>query len=374
MLGCVQIDTINVVERSHYLVFWSRLGNYNKEFLDQLLYPDRKVFEYWAHAASIIPIEYYRYFIPAMKKRRQELQSKAKHWLKEKTGLLDIVLNEIKHNGPLSSKDFVYEEEGVNKRRGGWWDWKPAKFALELLYDAGVLMVSYRKKFQKYYDLTENVLPSYVDISEPTNEELQHFFVEKTLEAWGIAELKDFAQYFYKWSTSAGMGAKTVPLSLKELENQDLIVTVQVEDVGKPYYILTKDLETLRKIADSKDKKDNVSFIAPFDNLTWSKPRTPLLFDFHPVLETYIPKEKRKFGYYSLGILYGNKIVGRLDPKIHRDKTSLEIKAIELKEGFRITEDFKQKLALAIQDFMKFHNAKTLELAKKCSKNNRLFT
>ena len=367
-LSCVQIDTINVVERSHYLVFWSRLGNYKKELLDQLLYPDRKVFEYWAHAASLIPIEHYRYFIPTMKKRQKEIHSKAKRWLKGKESLLDTVLHEIKHDGPLCSKDFENEHKDEKKEKSGWWSWKPAKMALEMLYDAGILMVSRRDNFQKYYDLTENVLPSSVDMAEPTEEERQQFFVEKTLDAWGLVELKDVGQYFYKWSTHADVGVKAISGLMKEWEKQDIVATVHIADVDKPYFTLTKDLADLEKTVTSEEQISNIGLISPFDNLTWSKPRIKKLFDFHPALETYLPKKDRKFGYYALTILYNDQIVGRLDPKMHRDKATLEIKALELREGFKPTAGFKQQLSSTLRDFMKFHNAQALKAAKDCSK------
>jgi uncharacterized protein YcaQ len=120
-LGCVQIDTISVVERSHYLAFWSRLGNYRKKLLDQLLYPDRRVFEYWAPAASIIPIEYYRYFLHAMKERRKEMHIKAKRWLKEDASLLGTVLHEIKRNEPLCPRtsSMRANKKGNKKEDGG---------------------------------------------------------------------------------------------------------------------------------------------------------------------------------------------------------------------------------------------------------------
>lgn len=363
-LGCVQIDTINVVERSHYLAFWSRLGYYKKEFLDQLLHPDRKVFEYWAHVASIIPIEHYRYFLPVMKKRQKDLQSKARRWLKEKANLLETVLSEIKQNGPMSSKDFKHEK--TKKEKSGWWNWKPAKTALELLYGAGILMVSLRENFQRYYDLTENVLPSRVDTSEPSEKERKRFFIEKTLGAWGLAELKDFGQYFYRWSTGISLGVKAISGLLKELETQDIVTVVQVEGINQPYFMLTKDLVMLNETANEKEQVGGVSFISPFDNLTWSKPRVKRLFNFHPRLEMYLPKEKRKFGYYALNLIYANQIVGRLDPKMHRDKATLEIKAFELKKDFKPTEGFKQQLNLIIKDFMKFHDAQALKIAKDC--------
>ncbi len=366
-LGCVQIDTINVVERSHYLTFWSRLGNYRKELLDKLLYPDRRVFEYWAHAASIIPVENYRYFIPAMKERQKEMRSKAKRWLKKDASLLATVLQQIRFSGPLSSKDFKHEHKGEKKeRRGGWWDWKPAKLALELLFNAGILMVSRRENFQKYYDLTENVLPSHVDTSEPTEEERQRFFLTKTLDAWGLAELKDIAQYFYTWSTKANLGVKALSGLVKELDNEDVMTTVRIEGIDNPYLILAKDLENLEKTLNTEAQVGAVSLISPFDNLTWSKLRTKKLFDFHSALETYVPKETRKFGYYTLNILFNNQIVGRLDPKMHRDRATLEIRALELKENFKLTKDFMHGLTLALKDFMKFHNAQTIRIAENC--------
>jgi uncharacterized protein YcaQ len=365
-LGCVQIDTISVVERSHYLAFWSRLGNYRKEFLDQLLYPDRKVFEYWAHAASIIPIEYYRYFLHAMKERQKEMHAKAKRWLKEKASLLDTVLREIKREGPACSKDFKNENKQKKKEASGWWNRKPAKIALEMLYDAGVLMVSRREKFQKYYDLTENVLPSRVDTSEPTEKERQRFFLEKTLEAWGTAEPKDIGYYFYTWSTKTNVGVKALSGLIRDLEKENVIMKVHIEGYKSPCLMLSRESQNLERIVGTKEQTNAMSFVSPFDNLTWGKPRMRKLFDFHTALETYIPKATRKFGYYTLNVLYNDQLVGRLDPKMHRDKATLEIKTLELKEGFKPTKEFKEQFALALRNFMKFNNAETVKIPENC--------
>jgi uncharacterized protein YcaQ len=366
-LGCVQIDAINVVERSHYLAFWSRLGNYRKKLLDELLYPDRRVFEYWAHAASIIPFEEYRYFIPAMKKRRREIRRKAERSLKKDAGLLDTVLKQIKLSGPLSSKDFKHAYRGKKKeRRTGWWDWKPAKYALELLFGAGILMVSRRENFQRYYDLAENVIPSHVDTSEPTEEERQLFFLTKTLDAWGVAEPKDISQYFYGWSIKADLGVKALSGLVRELEKEDVLTTVQVEDVESPYLILTKDLDNLERTLDMQEQVSAVSLISPFDNLTWSKPRIRKLFGFHSDLEIYVPKETRRFGYYTLNILFNDQVVGRLDPKMHRDKGTLEIRALELEDGFAVKEDFMDQLVSALMDFMRFLGAQDCIIGENC--------
>jgi len=363
-LGCVQIDSINVVERSHYLAFWSRVGNYKKQLLDNLLSHDRKVFEYWAHAASIVPIEYYRYFIPAMKERQKVVRSKAKNWLKKDAGLVDTVLQRIKRDGPLSSKDFKSEHKG--KSNSGWWSWKPAKYALELLYDAGILMVSRRENFQRYYDLTENVLPSNIDIDEPTQEEQQRFFLTKTLDAWGLAKPKDISQYFYSWSTKTNLGVKALTNIINELAKEDVIKSASIEGCNDQYLMLTKDTRSLKETTDLAREAHSVTLISPFDNLTWSKPRTKDLFDFQPTLEVYLPRKTRKFGYYALNILFDNQIVGRLDPKIHRDHARLEIRALEMQQNFRITEEFAVELASALKDFMVFNGAKNCQISKNC--------
>ena len=153
-LGCLQIDTINVVERAHYLTLWSRLGQYNKEYLHDLAYKDRRLFEHIAHAACYIPFKDYRFYLRSMEVRREEMRAQFVRRSRADETLLDAVLKRVADEGPLSSKDF----EGP-KKPGGWWNWKPAKTAMEYLMRDGILMVHHREKIQKYYDLAENVIP-----------------------------------------------------------------------------------------------------------------------------------------------------------------------------------------------------------------------
>jgi len=363
-LGCVQIDTINVVERSHYLTLWSRLGSYNKEDLDQLLYPERKVFEFWAHAASIIPIEHYRYFIHAMKEYQRVLKVRAEKRLKEKSYLLDQVLDEIRRNGPMSSKDFEHERTG--KKKGlGWWNWKPAKIALEMLFSAGVLMVAYRRNFQRYYDLTENVLPSHIDVTEPTEEERQRFFVEKTLEAWGVAKPSEVSSYYYEWATRTALKKEALEETFQQLLDEDVLEEVTVEGARGPYYMLVKDHDIVQRIAEGETADFNgVTFLSPFDNLTWNKTRIRKLFNFTPKFEAYIPKDKRKFGYYNMNILYKNRLVGRFDPKVHRDQKVLEVKLLHLEEDFKPESEFEERLGDAFRSFMEFNKAEKIIFRK----------
>jgi uncharacterized protein YcaQ len=369
-LGCVQIDTINVVERSHYLALWSRLGPYSKEHLDQLLYPDREVFEFWAHAASIIPMEHYRYFIHSMKQYRKGLKARAEKHLKEKAYLLDEVLDEIREKGPMSSSDF--KDERKRKRRG-WWDWKPAKTALEMLFNSGVLMVAYRKNFRRYYDLTENVLPSRIDTTEPTAEERRLFFVRKAIDAMGVAKPRDVSSYYYQWGTMGQLKGATLEKTFEQLLSDDVLGGVIIEGVSEPHYMLTTDYEVARKVAEDETARfDGVTFLSPFDNLTWSKDRDKALFNFVPKLEAYIPRKKRKFGYYNMSILYRDRLIGRLDPKAHRDRKLLEVKLLHFEEDFEPDSVFEGKLADAFRSFAKFNGAEEILFRKIVPENVRL--
>ncbi len=363
-LGFIQIDTINVVERSHYMAVWSRLGPYDKKWLDELLYPDRKVFEYWAHAASLIPIENYRYFIQTMKEHSQDLKVRAEKRLKEKAWLLDKILDEIRRNGPMSTSDFELDEKQAEKRTG-WWSWSATKMALEMLFNAGILMVSYRRNFQRHYDLAENCLPSGVDVTEPAEEERQRFCIMNTFRAYGVAKPSDVSNCYYQWSTFTPLKGQSFERVLKNLVSEDAVKEVTVKGFQGLYYMLTEDLELMQKIADDQlDCFDEVTFLSPFDNLTWSKTRIHEFFNFSPKLEAYVPQNKRKFGYYNMNILYKDQFVGRIDPKMHRARRLLEIKSLHLEKGFKFDAEFKEKLAEAFRRFMNFHNAEKIIFGK----------
>lgn len=373
-LGCVQIDTINVVERSHYMTVWSRLGPYDKRWLDELLYLDRKVFEYWAHAASIIPIEHYRFFAHTMKAHKQGLKANAKRRLGEKAWLIDKILEEIRHNGPMSTSDFELEEKQAEKR-SGWWSWSFTKMALEMLFNAGVLMVSQRRNFQRCYDLAENCLPSDADTAEPTEEERQEFYIMNTFRTLGATKPSDVSSFYYHWGTSTPLNGQSFERVMKSLMDEDAVREVTVKDHEGPYFILTEDSEIAQKIADDRlDCFDDVTFLSPFDNLTWNKARTRELFSFSPKLEAYVPPSKRKYGYYCMNVLYKDRLVGRIDPKMHRDRKLLEIKSIHLEKGFKPDVEFREKLAEAFRRFKEFHGAEKVTFGKAVPKNLGLNT
>lgn len=351
-LGCLQIDTINVIERAHYLTLWSRLGNYEKEYLDTLAYKDRKLFEYWAHAACFIPMDHYRYYMYAMEERKKETTAR----LKKRTGqgkeLLDHVLNRIKDEGALASKDF----DSKKKQKGGWWNRKNEKVAMDYLYNAGILAIADRRNFQRYYDLTENVIPESVNKEQPTQNERTRFYFEKTMNCLGAILPKDAREYYQYSLTRLDLK----PNQIEEwLQSQQDVSSVQVD--GKtPYYSLEDDYERLEEIDDDYDF-DAVRLVIYFDNFMWNRDRIKRLFGFESKLEIYLPVDQRVYGYYHLPVLYGDKIVARIEPKVERKEERLIIRGYWTESGFRETEHYRDSLEKNLEDFAFFHGAKSIE-------------
>ncbi|MEL6843350.1 MAG: crosslink repair DNA glycosylase YcaQ family protein, partial [Bacteroidota bacterium] len=182
-LSYVQIDTISVIERAHLHVLRSRVPNFKAEMLDSLVSQERTTFEYWSHAAAYLPMADYRYSLP----RKKSLKDKETHWFKQESAVTDQVLRRIQAEGPLRSKDFA-----APKHKGGeWWDWKPAKKALEQLFHEGDLMIAERRGFQKVYDLPERVLPDWVDTSFPTESEMARHLIERSVQNRAFASLTE---------------------------------------------------------------------------------------------------------------------------------------------------------------------------------------
>jgi uncharacterized protein YcaQ len=333
-LGYVQIDTISVVERAHHHVLWSRAQEYSPEHLKRLQ-REKKVFEYWFHAASYLPIEDYRYCLPRMK---AHAEGKA-HWFRTHKKDRDQVLARIRAEGPLQARDF----EGP-KKRGGWFHWKPAKRALEQLFMAGELMVGERRGFQKVYDLRERVLPANLDTSFPSELEHAQYLIQTTLRSHGLA-LEPEMRYL-----------KTIPrasfkkaLSLA-IESGD-ITEVRVERLDDlVFYARTKDLENFAGISRSSSP---LHILSPFDPHVIQRKRTKTLFGFDYQIECYVPEAKRKFGYFSLPITADHRFLGRMDAKADRKTGILQILSLHLET--KLDRPLKERLHKKIEEFAKFN-------------------
>jgi len=350
-LGYVQIDTISVIERSHHVVLFTRCPDYQARYLDELLWPDQTVFEYWAHAASFIPMTDYRYYLPAIR-RKPKPNSWFEKWSRGNQIVIKKVRRRIERDGPLTAADFP---DDPKRKRGPWWDWKPEKAALEFLFWRGELMIRERRKFQRVYDLTESVLPAGRDVTLPDEKEEKEFFIRRALGSLGAATIQDINRYIV---ISGRLNDR-----LGAMVKNGSAVMVEVEGSDRPHFILPEDLENKKM---SVPPEDPVAvFLSPFDNSIILRERTERLFEFPYALECYVPPGKRKYGYFCLPILWQGDLVGRIDPKADRKKRRFIVNNLHLeKKGLDLTL-FVPAFTRALKKFAGFHDCLEIQFAKR---------
>jgi uncharacterized protein YcaQ len=359
-LGYVQIDTISVVQRAHQHTLWTRRPDYDPKMLHELQAVDRRVFEYWGHAASYLPMADYRFYIPRMRSFRAPVKSWEKYFIEKHEHLTGPVLKRIQQEGPLSSKDF---KPPPGMKRGEWWDWKPAKGALEVLFWRGELMVKERRSFQRVYDLTERVLPSDVDTRSPEDNELGRFLVHRALAAYGVAQEKEIREHIH------GAGRKVINQSIADMVDANEVIPVKIGEVdGADYYALPKMLE---QSADLGRLDSRVWFLSPFDNLVIQRERIKHLFAFEYTLECYLQPAKRKYGYFSLPILWCEQFVGRLDPKADRKKKVLIIRNLVFEPEFIFKDEFLAEFLESLKNLMLFNQCESVELENVIPKKSK---
>jgi uncharacterized protein YcaQ len=358
-LGAVQIDTLQMVARAHYVTLWSRLGTYDPSIFDTLAndQENRRLFEGWYHAACFIPIHEYRYQLP----QQRHLRENGHRWFTDwnsKPGnreLMEGILQRIRSEGALRASSI----EGEKQQHGVWWNWRPEKMALEHLFSFGELMIAGRAKFQRIYDLTERVLPKWVNISEPTAEERDLFWLERGAKALGICLPRNAADY-----TWMKLG-KARPLIAK-LIKEGVLVEVQGETLQGVQTLIVhpENLSELEKVASGEIRAERTTFLNPFDNLWWAQGRDEAFWGFRQRLEAYYPASKRVYGYFCLPILHKDRLVGRFDPKLERKTGTLRLKALYLEPGVEPSEELVADVAGTMRDFLRFHNAKELVIEK----------
>ncbi|MBL7128236.1 MAG: YcaQ family DNA glycosylase [Ignavibacteria bacterium] len=352
-LGYVQIDTINIIERAHNHTLWTRRPDYKPEMLHELQSKDRRVFEYWGHAASYLPTTDYRYYIPMMRSFADPKSKWVQGRLKKFGHLMDPILERIRNEGALASRDF---ETLTDKSRGTWWDWRPAKVALELLFWKGELMITERRNFQRVYDLTERVLPAHTDTNIPGDDKMGRFFVSRALSAYGVATEKEICNHIH------AAGKKIIINAIQDFIDSGEVMPVKiVGDDKSDYYAFSEVMEKSIRV---KRKNSALHLLSPFDNLIIQRDRIKRLFDFDYALECYVPKGKRKLGYFVLPILWGDKFVGRLDSKADRKKKVLAIKSLGFEKGFKDFEKLLPPLTDKLKDFARFNKCESIELEK----------
>ena len=359
-LGCIQIDTLHVVERSQYLVLWSRLGSYDKADFDDLLYDPKKrrLFEGWQHAACFVPLEDFRYQMPRMNSVQQK-QIEQSEWLAEPENqeLCRSVYERIKNEGALRARDFEYD----GPKRNGWWDWKPAKNALEYLNARGDLMITERVNFQRVYDLRERVLPDWVEIESPSEEQRDRYWLEQGVRALGICQPLQAADYSY-------LRRNFVRGYIADMTAEGVFKEVKVQtNNGDPHTFIVHNeaFELLEQAEKGAIKPRKTTFLSPFDSLFWARGRDGEFWDFRALLEAYKPAPTREWGYFNMPVLYHDQLIGRIDPKMDRKSGKLLIRGFFLEEGSELHEDLLSGLADAFRSFMDFHQADGLVFERK---------
>ena len=315
-VGGVQLDSINVVDRAHYLTLWSRFGAYDRTTLDRLVYERRVLFEYWAHAACLVPMSALSWW------RRAMLDYRVRHtgwaaWLKRNPRTVERVLAAVRANGAMANADFA---SPGRVRLGSWWNWKPAQHALHYLWMTGALAVESRKHFQKRFDLFERVIPDIGNLDVATAEEFARWHVERSLSAMGAATEADLAGYL----TFPRFAPRVRREALQALLDAGRVVEVAVEGSPARWFALARDLPALRRPAHAS----GTTLLCPFDSLLWSRERIVRLFGFAYRIEVYTPAADRVHGYYTMPILHDGALIGRVDAKTHRTERLLEVRHV----------------------------------------------
>lgn len=330
-LGVVQIDSVNALVRSHYLPLFSRLGNYSQTLLDQAAWSQgrhRKLFEYWGHEASLLPIELY----PLMRWRMQraaEGQGIYRHLAtfgREQQPTIARVLQAVREQGALGAGSLSTREE----RAGPWWDWSAEKLALEWLFAAGQVTVAGRRGFERLYDLPERVLPA-ATLNHPqiSEREAQRGLLLHAVRALGVGTEKDLRDYFRQDPLPSRV-------ALAELVEDGALQVVRIQNWRQPGFCLP-DSKVPRNVRAS-------ALLSPFDSLIWERARTERLFDFRYRLEIYTPQEKRVYGYYVLPFLHHERIAARVDLRAERAAGRLAVHAVHEEEP-GLDEEGMQALA-----------------------------
>ncbi|MBI9046183.1 MAG: YcaQ family DNA glycosylase [Anaerolineaceae bacterium] len=350
LMGVLQIDTINVIARSPYLVLWSRLGNYTPTWLDELL-AENKIFEHWSHAASFIPIEDYPLYRRFMLDAERGYWLRSDQWINENQTLVQEMIQTIKQNGPVMAKDF--------KRKDGkkslWWDRKIEKITLEHLYNAGQVMIASRKNFHRVYDLRENILNNWQDQSTPPKNIVYQNLVEKAIQSMGIARRVWVPDYFRT-------PKKETFSAIDQLLQEGKLISIDIQGWESAGLIHHSKTNLLEQAQTGQLLPTLSTLLSPFDPLIWDRKRTREIFDFEFSLECYLPKAKRKYGYFNLPILHNGNIIGRLDPKAHRKEGIMEIKAIHMRQDIKLNDQIALEIALLLKRFAAWHNSYEIKI------------
>ncbi|MBK0014963.1 YcaQ family DNA glycosylase [Kosakonia cowanii] len=351
-MSLLQIDTINIVARSPYLVLFSRLGAFEPHWLDDAL-RNGELMEYWAHEACFLPREDF-----ALVRHRMLAPDKMgwkyrQAWMQEHAAEIEQLIAHIEQHGPVRSADFEHPRKGTS----GWWEWKPHKRHLEGLFTAGKVMVIERRNFQRVYDLTQRVMPQWDDVRDLlSQEQAEAIMLEKSARSLGLFRAQWLADYYR-------LRRPALAQALAQMQEAQTILPVNVEGLG-PAWLHASLLPLLEQAQADKLTATHSAVLSPFDPVVWDRKRAEQLFGFSYRLECYTPAPKRQYGYFVLPLLHRGRLVGRMDAKMHRKTGVLEVIALFLEEGVSPSLQLEKGLQRAITDFARWQGAQRITFSR----------
>lgn len=358
-LGYLQLDPIRVVERSHLLVLWSRLGRFDPAEIDALQWRERRLFEYWAYRASIVPTEDYpihnllmrRYPRPRPGESIHRVRTRA--WIQENRALRRSIMARLRAEGPLPLRAF--EDQAVQGwRSSGWTSGRNVERMLDVLWTQGKVVVAGRSGVQKLFDLADRWFPEWTPKELLTEREVVRRSAQRSLRALGVATARHIKNH-YTLDRYPGL-----PHTLVELERRGLIERVRISEGGAewpgPWFVHADDVPVLEEIQ-AGQWAPRTTLLSPFDNLIIDRARTEKLFGLRFRMEIYVPKEQRRYGYYVLPILHGDRLIGMVDPLMDRKRGSFVVNAVHAEPNAPATLKTGRSVAAAVEQLATFLGA-----------------
>jgi len=344
--GGLQVDSVNVLDRAHYLTLWSRFKSFDRAKVDRWIYRDKVAYEYWGHEASILPISHLPRGMRRMRRFPHGRWANSAYWERYDTSPESKrrVRRLLTQHGPLESSDFERSKRDLEQQEIAGWESvlpKEDKRSLQLLWHSGKVAISGRRHFRKIYDLASRVYP---EVEPVTLTEYHDSWLLMGLSGCGIASEKHLQNYI--------TGPHLTAVIARNLRSKT-IIEVRLRDSPERYFVLPEHLDNL----DPLREPDGTTLICPFDSFLWQRKRAEELLGFRYRVEMYVPEKKRKFGYYVLPILHNGRLVGRLDPKFHRDRGCLEIKSLHYEPSFKPTRGLKRDLTARVENLAAFLGA-----------------
>lgn len=351
----LQIDTINVVARSPYLVLFSRLGDYRNEWLEQSL-AGGELFEVWAHEACFAPTADFVLHRSALSERSHWSMKSAQRTLAAHRADMDRLLDHVRERGAVKASDFE-RTAGV---ASPWWGWKDEKRWLEACFALGELMIARRESFQRVYDLPERVigrsLPDHasrrIDAAAARRD-----MILRSVKALGIAQARWVADYFR-------LRNRVQESELAALVDRGELIRVEVAGWDVPAWTHRDHADLLARAAAGLLRSTHTTLLSPFDPVVWDRARASAMFGFDYTLECYTPAPKRRYGYFTLPILCRGRLVGRLDAKAHRQLGEFEVKVIHLEADVKADERLTDDVAAAIHALADWHGTPRVRVAR----------